>query len=190
MGSRVDLKGFILLLVELKLSYRFVSITEESNGKENPVSIKGALDVGSGHSGHLGLLLKPPESHPMSKGDPLKADLPQYCKECKFHEIPPDIKEVGVKHFWEKLQPNPLGSLKGGKNTGVGCHLLLQCMKVKIESEVTQSCPTLSPPGSSVHGIFQARVLECVAIAFSPKKVDESPKEPEKKKTRTKSWEM
>ena len=60
-----------------------------------------------------------------------------------------------------------------GKNTGVGCHFLLQCMKVKSESEVTQSCLTLSnprdcsPPGSSVHGIFQARVLEWGAIAFS-----------------------
>ena len=60
-----------------------------------------------------------------------------------------------------------------GKNTGVGCHFLLQCMKVKSESEVAQSCPTLrdpmdcSLPGSSVHGIFQARVLEWVAIAFS-----------------------
>ena len=60
-----------------------------------------------------------------------------------------------------------------GKNTGVGCHFLLQCMKVKSESEVSQSCPTLSdpmdcsPPGSSVHGIFQARVLEWGAIAFS-----------------------
>ena len=60
-----------------------------------------------------------------------------------------------------------------GKNTGVGCHFLLQCMKVKSESEVTQSCPTLSDPmdcslpGSSVHGIFQARVLEWGAIAFS-----------------------
>ena len=60
-----------------------------------------------------------------------------------------------------------------GKNTGVGCHFLLQCMKVKSEREVTQSCPTLSdpmdcsPPGSSVHGIFQARVLERGAIAFS-----------------------
>ena len=59
------------------------------------------------------------------------------------------------------------------KNTGVGCHFLLQCMKVKSESEVTQSCQTLrdpmncSPPGSSVHGIFQARVLEWGAIAFS-----------------------
>ena len=53
-----------------------------------------------------------------------------------------------------------------GKNTGVGCHFLLQCMKVKSESEVTQLCPTLrdpmdcSLPGSSVRGIFQARVLE------------------------------
>ena len=60
-----------------------------------------------------------------------------------------------------------------GKNTGVGCHFLLQCMKVKSESEVAQSCPTLndpmdySPPGSSIHGIFQARVLEWGAIASS-----------------------
>ena len=60
-----------------------------------------------------------------------------------------------------------------GKNTGVGCHFLLQCMKVKSESEVAQSCPTLrdpmdcSPSGSSIHGIFQARVVEWGAIAFS-----------------------
>ena len=60
-----------------------------------------------------------------------------------------------------------------GKNTGVGCHFLLQCVKVKSESEVAQSCPTLidpmdcSLPGSSIHGIFQARVLGWVAIAFS-----------------------
>ena len=60
-----------------------------------------------------------------------------------------------------------------GKNTGVGCHFLLQCRKVKSEREVAQSCPTLSDlmdcsqPGSSVHGIFQARVLEWGAIAFS-----------------------
>ena len=60
-----------------------------------------------------------------------------------------------------------------GKNTGVGCHFLLQSLKVKSESEVAQSCPTprdpmdCSLPGSSVHGIFQARVLEWVAIAFS-----------------------
>ena len=60
-----------------------------------------------------------------------------------------------------------------GKNTGVGCHFLLQCTKVKSESEVAQSCRTLSDPmdcslpGSSVHGIFQARVLEWGAIAFS-----------------------
>ena len=60
-----------------------------------------------------------------------------------------------------------------GKNIGVGCHFLLQCMKVKRESEVAQSCLTLydpmdcSLPGSSIHGIFQARVLEWAAIAFS-----------------------
>ena len=61
------------------------------------------------------------------------------------------------------------------KNTGVGCHFLLQCMKMRSESEVAQSCPTLhhpidcSLPGFSVHGIFQARVLEWGAIAFSRK---------------------
>ena len=67
--------------------------------------------------------------------------------------------------------PRPWDSL--GKNTGVGCHFLLQCMKVKSASEVAQLCPTPSDPmdcslpGSSVHGIFQARVLEWGAIAFS-----------------------
>ena len=60
-----------------------------------------------------------------------------------------------------------------GKNTGVGCHFRLLSLQVKSESEVAQSCPTCSdpmdcsPPGSSVHGIFQARVLEWGAIAFS-----------------------
>ena len=67
--------------------------------------------------------------------------------------------------------PHPCDS--PGKNTGVGCHFLLQCMKAKNESKVAQSCPTLSDPmdcslpGSSVHGIFQARVLEWGATAFS-----------------------
>ena len=62
-----------------------------------------------------------------------------------------------------------------GKNTGVGCHFLLQCLKVKSESEVAQLCLTLSDPmdcslpSSSVHGIFQVRVLEWGAIAFSGK---------------------
>jgi len=90
-------------------------------------------------------------------------------------------------HRWQPTRlPRPWDS--PGKNTGVGCHFLLQCMKVKSESEVAQSCPTLrdpmdySLPGSSVHGIFQARVLEWVAnwllrkipqvaIKFSPKEI-------------------
>ena len=60
-----------------------------------------------------------------------------------------------------------------GKNTGVGCHFCLQSMKVKSESEVTQSCLTLydpmdcSLPASSVRGIFQARIVEWVAVSFS-----------------------
>src|SRR5574340_132566 len=75
-----------------------------------------------------------------------------------------------------------------GKNTGGGCHFLLQCMKVKSESEVTQSCPTLSdpmdcsPPSSSIHGIFQARVLEWGAIAFSGKWPQDKVKQSVKKR--------
>ena len=75
-------------------------------------------------------------------------------------------------HRWQPTRlPRPWDS--PGKNTGVGCHFLLQCMKVKSESEIAQSCSTLSDsmdcslPGPSVHGIFQARVLEWGAIAFS-----------------------
>ena len=74
-----------------------------------------------------------------------------------------------------------------GKNIGVGCHFLLQCVKVKSESEVFQSCPTLSDPmdcslpGSSIHGIFQARVLEWVAIAFSTSAMHEPLKKKKKK---------
>ena len=70
---------------------------------------------------------------------------------------------TGLPHPWDSP----------GKNTGVGCYFFLQCRKVKSESEAAQLCPTLrdpmdcSPPGSSIHGIFQARVLEWGAIAFS-----------------------
>ena len=72
--------------------------------------------------------------------------------------------------FWKYI-PSPWDS--PGKNTGVGCHFLLQCLDVKSESEVVQSCSTpkdpmdCSLPGSSVHGIFQANILEWGAIAFS-----------------------
>ena len=75
-------------------------------------------------------------------------------------------------HRWQPTRlPRPWDS--PGKNTEVGCRFLLQCMKVKSESEVAWLCPTLwdhmdcSLPGSSLHGIFQARVLEWGAIAFS-----------------------
>ena len=74
--------------------------------------------------------------------------------------------------IWQPTKlPRPWDS--PGKNIGVGCHFLLQCMKVKSESEVAQSCPTLSDPmdcslpSSSVQGIFQAGVPEWGAIAFS-----------------------
>ena len=75
-------------------------------------------------------------------------------------------------HRWQPIRvPCPWDS--PDKNTGVVCHFLLQCMKVKIESEVAQLCLTLSDPmdcslqGSSIHGMFQARVLEWIAIAMS-----------------------
>ena len=76
---------------------------------------------------------------------------------------PHGLQRTKLPHPWDSP----------GKNTGVACHFLLQCMKVKRESEVAQSCPTPSDPmdcslpGSSIHGIFQARVLERGAIAFS-----------------------
>ena len=86
-----------------------------------------------------------------------------------LHSCPTLCDPIDV---WQPTRlPRPWDS--PGKNTGVGCHFLLQCMKVKSESEVAQSCPTLSDPmdsslqGSSVHGIFQAKVLEWSAIAFS-----------------------
>ena len=75
-------------------------------------------------------------------------------------------------HRWQPTRlPRPWDS--PSKNTGMGCHFLLQCMKVKSESEVAQLCPILSDPmdcslpGFSIHGIFQARVLEWGAISFS-----------------------
>ena len=75
-------------------------------------------------------------------------------------------------HRWQPTRlPRPWDS--PGKNTGVGYHFLLQGRKVKSESEVAQQYPTLSapmdcsPPGSSVCGILQERVLEWDAIAFS-----------------------
>ena len=75
-------------------------------------------------------------------------------------------------HAWQPTRlPRPWDS--PGTNSGVGCHFLLQCMQMKSESEVALSCPTPSDPmdcslpGSTIHGIFQARVLEWGAIAFS-----------------------
>ena len=75
-------------------------------------------------------------------------------------------------HRWQPTRhPCPWDS--PGKNTGVSCHFLLQCVKVKSDSEVAQSCPTRSDPmdsslpGCSIHGIFQARVLKWGATAFS-----------------------
>src|SRR5574340_1205999 len=79
-------------------------------------------------------------------------------------------------YLWQihvDIWQNQYNIVKLKKKTGVGCHFLLQCMKMKSESEVPRSCLTLSDPmdcslpGSSVHGIFQARVLEWGAIAFS-----------------------
>ena len=78
------------------------------------------------------------------------------------------------REYVKALQPTRLSHPwdSPGKNTGVGCHFLFQCTEVKSESEVAQSCPTLrdpmdcSLPGSSVHGIFQARVLEWSTIVL------------------------
>ena len=94
------------------------------------------------------------------------------CCCCCCCEVASVVSDSVWPHRWQPTRlPCPWDS--PGKDTGMGCHFLLQCMKVKSESEVAQLCSTLSnpmdcgPPGSSVHGIFQARVLEWGAIAFS-----------------------
>ena len=98
----------------------------------------------------------------------------EYDRACTYMpcQVTSVVSDSVRPHRWQPTRlPHPWDS--PGKNTGEGCHFLLQCMKVKSESEVTQSCPTLSnpmdcsPPGSSVHGIYQARALEWGAIAFS-----------------------
>ena len=100
---------------------------------------------------------------------PMKGITNQNCRKLLLNNAAAAAKSLQScptlqPHRWKPTRlPRPWGS--PGKNTGVGCHFLLQCMKVKSESEVTQSCLTLrnpmdrSLPGSSVHGIFQARVL-------------------------------
>ena len=83
-------------------------------------------------------------------GKPLPAAAAKSLQSCPTLCDPIDGVPPGIPHPWDSP----------GKNTGVGCHFLLQCMKVKIESEVAQSCLTLSDPmdcslpGSSIHGIF------------------------------------
>ena len=91
---------------------------------------------------------------------------------CCCCQVTSVVSDSVQPHRWQPTRlPCPWDS--PGKSTGVGCHCFLQCMKVKSESEVAQSCLTLSDsmdcslPGSSVHGIFQARLLEWGAIAFS-----------------------
>ena len=94
----------------------------------------------------------------------------EYCRRrCQVASVmsdsvrPHGLQPTRLLHPWDSP----------GKNTEVGCHFLLQCMKVESESEVAQVCPTLSDPmdcslpGSSIHGVFQATVLEWGAIAFS-----------------------
>ena len=117
-------------------------------------------------------VLLPGESHGRRS---LVGYSPWGCKESDTTErlhFTSCFKKVIRDTFCLSVSANILKNFPG-KNTGAGCHFLLQCMKVKSESEVTRLCPTLSDPmdcslpGSSIHGIFQARVLEWGAIAFS-----------------------
>ena len=113
-------------------------------------------------SSHKGIFRLPPSLSPFMSPTPAAAAV-NSLQSCSGLCNPIDGSPTRLPHPWDSP----------GKNTGVGCHFLLQCMKVKRESEVAQSCPTLrdpmgcSPPGSSVHGVFQATVPEWGAIAFS-----------------------
>ena len=104
-----------------------------------------------------------------------ESDLTQWLNWTEIHIVAKSLQSCPT--LCDPIDGSPPGSPVSwdspGKNSGVGCHFLLQCMKVKSESEVAQSCLTLSDPmdcslpGSSVHGICQAGVLEWGAIAFS-----------------------
>ena len=102
------------------------------------------------------------------------------CTKRQLHQVPAAAATAkspqSCRTLCDPRDGSPPGSPVPGilqARTRVGCHFLLQCMKVKSESEVAQSCPTpsnpvdCSLPGSSVHGVCQARVLEWIAIAFS-----------------------
>ena len=95
-----------------------------------------------------------------------------YDRSCRCCRVASAVSDSVRPHRRQPTRlPRPWDS--PGKNAGVSCHFLLQCMKVKRENKIAQSCPTLldpmdsSPPGSSIHGIFQARALEWGAFAFS-----------------------
>ena len=115
-------------------------------------------------------LCNPIEGSPL--GSPVSCHFLLQCMKVKSES---EIAQSCLTLLPDRQQPTRLPHPwdSPGKNTGVGCHFLLQCRKVKSESEVIQSCPTLSnsmdysPPGSSIHGLVQARVLEWGAIAFS-----------------------
>ena len=97
---------------------------------------------------------------------------PQYMCCCCYRYVASVMSDSVRPHSRQPTRlPRPWDS--PGKNSGAGCHFFPQCVKVKSESEVAQLCPTLSDPmdcslpGSSIHGIFQARVLEWGAVASS-----------------------
>ena len=132
-----------------------------------------AVSPGSSHETHYLRPMRPTalESGMIFPGDScLYASMGSAAAAASLQSSPTLCDPIDHRRQPTRL-PRPWDS--PGKNTGVGCHFLLQCMKVKSESEVAQSCPTLSdamdcsPPGSSIHGIFQARVLEWGAIVFS-----------------------
>ena len=110
-------------------------------------------------------ILKSAEKHLLSEKHKLKRKCCCCCVASVVSDSvwPHGLHPTRLPHPWDTP----------GKSTGVGCHFLFQCMKVKSENEVAQWCLTLSDPmdcslpGSSIHGIFQARVLEWAAIALS-----------------------
>ena len=111
-------------------------------------------------------LLKSTQTHFHWVGDAIQSSHPQrqrireYC--CWCFQVT-SVVSGSVRPHRQKPTRLPYLWDSPGKNTGVGCHFLLQCMKVKSESDIAQSCLTLSNPmdwsplGSSVHGIFQAK---------------------------------
>ena len=148
--------------MHLKTGLRIETAKKSETMSNHMTYVKSYTDTNYNNGGRFNTVLSVTE---MAKGRLLLLLLSHFS--CVRLCATPRQKSSRLPHPWDSL----------GKNTGVGCHFLLQCMKEKSEREVAQSCPTLSDPmdcslsGSSVHGIFQAKYWSGVPLPSLKRKV-------------------